>query len=183
MTTYILLFRGINVGGKRTIKMAELKACLAEIGLENVQTYIQSGNVVFQSDRDNHDALSADISACVGQQFGFQPSLMLLTQETLNQAIAQCPFEQSAENGKLLHFYFLANQPQSNALTKLNDVKADSESISLSERTLYLLAPDGIGRSTLVKQMEKRLDVSATGRNWNTVNQLQAITARIENSP
>ncbi|HHD81723.1 MAG TPA: DUF1697 domain-containing protein [Campylobacterales bacterium] len=166
MNKYILLFRGINVGGKNKLPMKALKHLLEENGYKNVQTYIQSGNVVLQSEtRPNVEHLSSEVE----QQFGFLPKIMMLDRAEFDFAFNNNPYP--LQEGKTVHFYFCEESPLLN-MEKIERYKATSERYQVIEKVFYLHAPDGIGRSKLVAKIEACLGVSATGRNLNTVNKL-----------
>lgn len=173
MQTYIALFRGINVGGRNILPMDELKALLGEMGCEGVETYIQSGNVVFRSRSDDRDTLGKEISRAISKRYGFEPKVYLLDADQLRRAIDGNPFDTGL--GKALHFYFLASYPDSPDLDRLDALKAGTEEYRLIDRVFYLYAPDGMGRSKLAANIEKCLGVPATGRNWNTVSRLRTM--------
>ncbi|BCE03736.1 DUF1697 domain-containing protein [Marinicellulosiphila megalodicopiae] len=169
MNTYIALLRGINVGGKNKLPMKELKALLTKHGLHDIQTYIQSGNVVFSCEH-----FDLDMGKLIEAEFGFCPDVMMLTKDQLLTSIKNCPF--TADEGKQLHYYFCKTQPQisKQALTEiLDEIKKPSESYQLINDVFYLYAPEGIGRSKLAERVEKKLKVSCTARNQNTILQLQ----------
>ncbi len=165
MKTYIVLFRGINVGGNNLLPMKELVALLEGHGYQNVITYIQSGNVVLQS----HSASSSEIAALVTDNYGFKPEVLVLDRSTFDAAIKNNPFHPA--EGKQAHFYFCSKAPKLNA-EKLDKYIGGSEQYELKGKVFYLFAPDGIGRSKLVANIESCLGVPATGRNLNTVNKL-----------
>ncbi|WP_199610083.1 DUF1697 domain-containing protein [Flocculibacter collagenilyticus] len=169
MGTYILLLRAINVGGKNLLPMKELVPLLETLGYHHIQTYIQTGNVVFQSEQL---PCTDTIQKSIEQQFSFKPSLMILTLDAFNEALANNPFKQ--REGKLVHYYFCQPQPSLD-LDKINQLKTPTELYAYHNHVFYLYAPDGIGRSKLVANIEKCLGVDATGRNLNTVNKLQTM--------
>lgn len=175
MHTLIALLRGINVGGRNKLPMRELKAVLAEIGLTGVQTYIQSGNVVFQTDRPDLSRLAAEIGAAVQDSHGFTPKVLLLELADLATAVSQNPFPAAEEQHKTLHFYFLGSNPTNPDLARLELLKTESEQFALIDTVFYLYAPDGIGRSKLAMKVEQVLGVAATARNWRTVSKLLEI--------
>ncbi|WP_420645317.1 DUF1697 domain-containing protein [Candidatus Leptofilum sp.] len=172
MNTIILLLRGINVGGRNKLPMRDLKAILAEIGLANVQTYIQSGNVVCQTDRTDLPTLAEEIGAAIGESQGFVPRILLLSLVDLETAVAQNPFPATDEQHKTLHFYFLESAPSNPDLARLEAAKSESEQFALIGSVFYLYAPDGIGRSKLATKVERALGVAATARNWRTASKL-----------
>ena len=178
MTTWIALFRAINVGGRNTLPMKELTDVLAQLGLSDIRTYIQSGNVVFRSSQHNRGALTAKICEAVHASHGFLPATIILKAEELAQAITANPFPAAATEPKSLHLYFLA-QPPAPDLAALNALKASSEAFAIVGQVFYLHAPQGIGRSKLAAGAEKRLGVETTARNWRTVNKVLALAREI----
>ncbi len=175
MQGIIALLRGINVGGRNKLPMRELTAILQGIGLENIQTYIQSGNVVFQTDRVDLDELAAEIGTAVAQSHEFTPKVMLLKAHRLKEAVAANPFPQGESEPKTLHFYFLETVPEAPDLAALESLKTDREQFQLIDAVFYLYAPDGIGRSKLAAKVERALGVGATARNWRTVSQIMTM--------
>lgn len=169
MTTYIALFRGINVGGKRSLPMQSLKAILEQLGCRQIKTYIQSGNVVFQHAEVDRAQFAGQIGAEIEKTHAFRPHVLLLTVNTFEQAIALNPFPEVAAKPKTLHVSFLAEEPGSPDLAGLESLKTENERFALIGRLFYLHAPDGIGRSKLAARIEKALGVPATDRNWRTV--------------
>ncbi|TAA43652.1 DUF1697 domain-containing protein [Corallincola spongiicola] len=173
MNTQIALFRGINVGGKNLVPMAELKPLIEDLGLQNVQTYIQSGNVLFQSSQTEQDDLAEKISSAVETQFGFKPEVMLVTPDDLQAAVDKSPFKNTEPKSQ--HFYFLSGTPTAPDFDTLDTLKSENESFELDEKIFYLFAPDGIGRSKLAAHIEKSLGVSVTARNRNSVTKMLAM--------
>jgi uncharacterized protein (DUF1697 family) len=143
--TYVGLLRGINVGGRNVLRMAELRSLREASGLVDVQTYIQSGNVVFRSDAADPGELARTIAGDVDAA------------------------------SKTLHLWFLADAPVDPDLARLEEVAAPTERFELAGRVFYLHAPDGIGRSKLAAQVERALDVPATARNGRTVAAVVAL--------
>ncbi len=172
MHTYIALFRGINVGGNRSLPMKDLVALLSALGCLNVKTYIQSGNAVFQSGNFDPAHLRTRIISAVEQRFGFAPDLMLLSPSDMQTAIDNNPFPEAIGVPKSLHLGFLASVPTNPDLAALERLKAGNERYALKDKVFYLHAPDGIGRSKLAARSEKALGVPMTDRNWATVIKL-----------
>lgn len=168
--TYIALFRGINVGSTRSLPMKDLVRILEDLGFEDVKTYIQSGNIVFQSDHACSAKDAAGISTAVEKKFGFRPNVMLLSKSQLDDAVARNPFP--TDEGKFLHFFFLAAEPDNPDLDALEAIKTKTEQFRLDGRVFYLYTPDGFGKSKLAERAERKLGVPATGRNFNTVRKL-----------
>lgn len=180
MNKYIVLIRGINVGGRNKLLMKELVVILKGLGCVNVKTYIQSGNVVLQSSNDNVTELSKIIGQAINQQQGFQPHIHILTTKDLQQAIDNNPFTEAKVDPKTLHFGFLDSMPSNPNIGKLAALKTTTEYFQLIDKVFYLNAPDGIGRSKLAAQSEKALGVPMTSRNWRTVDKLQSMLMELE---
>ncbi len=152
--------------------MKELKRLMEKMGCEAVTTYIQSGNVVFRHQEADAGGLRAGIAAAVRKDFGFEPNVLLLTMENLLTACENNPFPAGEAVPKTLHLYFLADDAADADLESLTALKSETERFELIDSVFYLHAPDGIGRSILAARVEKCLGVSATARNWRTVNRV-----------
>ena len=170
MKTWIALLRGINVGGRHTVPMRDLKALMEAAGFANVRTYIQSGNVVFEGKSRPTDELPTLIEG----EFGFRPEVFILSETELRTAIANNPF--AATEGKAIHFFFCDRSPKSFDRALLDSVKSASEDYALAGKVFYLYAPAGIARSTLVQKLGKAFaGVTMTARNLNTVRKLASM--------
>jgi uncharacterized protein (DUF1697 family) len=172
MQRWIALFRGINVGGNNILPMAALKSDLESLKLHRVRTYIQSGNVVFDSTSKSIGDLATRISRRIEEQHGFRPRVLFLSAKELQAAVSGNPFPEAVSVPKTLHFFFLDATPTEPNIKALDDAKASTENYALSNRVFYLHAPDGIGRSKLAMTAEKHLGVVGTGRNYRTVQKL-----------
>ena len=179
MNTFIALFRGINVGGNNILPMSELVEVLKSLKLDNVKTYIQSGNVVFQSKNTNTSELSKEISSTINKSHGFKPKTFLLDVKELEKAIAQNPFPEGEKEPKALHLFFLTSVPENPDLEALNSLKKENEQFKLIQKIFYLHAPDGIGQSKLAMKVEKALGVAATARNWRSVNKIMSMAIEL----
>jgi uncharacterized protein (DUF1697 family) len=177
LNTYIALFRGINVGGKNLLPMKELVPVLEAIGLSNVRTYIQSGNVVFQCEASEKKPLAAAIMAALGRSHGFTPEVLILTLEDVRNAVAFNPFPEGTSDPKTLHLFFLSTAPRDPGIARLEAVRTDSERFRLIGSVFYLHAPDGVGRSRLARMIERALGVPATARNWRSVSRIIEMAA------
>ncbi len=169
MNTYIALLRGINVGGNNKLPMKELVTVLEGLSLEKVKTYIQSGNVVFQSEQTDKARLSEKISAAIGKSHGFSPAILLLAVDELQAAMQANPFPEGEDEPKSLHLFFMEPAPQAPNLETLAALKAETERFVLIDKVFYLHAPDGIGRSKLAEKFGRGWQVNITARNWRTV--------------
>ena len=179
MNTFIALLRGINVGGRNILPMRELVGVLEGLGLSRVKTYIQSGNVVFQSDNKDTAALSQQIKRAIGQSHGFTPHVLILDINEFHDALTANPFPEGEHEPKTLHLYFLEAVPQHPDFETLESKKIDSEQFKLIDKVFYLHAPDGIGRSKLAEKVEKAMGVAATARNWRTVSKLMSMSEEV----
>jgi uncharacterized protein (DUF1697 family) len=179
MTTFVALFRGINVGG-RTIPMKELKELHEALGLKDVITYIQSGNVVFSSNEVDVAQLTQQIEDSFAERFGFRSKVMLRSEEEFSEIIAHNPFQDQPEKeSKWVVVVFLTAHPQSADLEDLQKKYSGPEEYYLIGQELYIYYANGIGRSKLTNALlEKTLKTAGTARNWNTVLQLQKIMQR-----
>ena len=175
MKTYIAFFRGINVGGNNILPMKELVTLLENLGSQNVKTYIQSGNAVFQNEEEDASLLSNRIRAAIKKSHGFEPQVLLLEPEEIERAVGSNPFPEAESEPKTLHAHFLASMPKNPDLDVLDRIKGDRERFVLEDGVFYLHAPDGIGRSKLAANAEELLGVAMTGRNWRTVCKIMAM--------
>ncbi len=174
MTLYIALLRGINVGGHKVIKMADLKRVFESIGLKQVKTYIQSGNIVFESEEDIN-FLKDRIQSEIKNEFDFDVPVMLRTYGEFINIIKQCPYEvHSLLEGESVHVAFLANVLSEEETSQLLTFKSELEDCYIDEKVAYLFFKNSIRNSKLMNQFQK-LHTPATVRNWRTVNKLKAI--------
>jgi uncharacterized protein (DUF1697 family) len=178
MQMWIALLRGINVGGNNMLPMTTLKRDLESLKLKQVRTYIQSGNVVFESPDKTASSLTKKIAARIEEQHGFLPQVLILSREDLLKAIQSNPFPKAVPDPKTLHFFFLAQPAVAPNVKALNDAKSAKENYKIVDRVFYLYAPDGIGRSKLAANAEKYLGVMATARNYRTVVRLSEMVER-----
>lgn len=180
MATWIGLFRGINVGGNNILPMARLKSDLEALKLSNVRTYIQSGNVVFDSSARAAASLTRKIVLRIEEQHGFRPHLLLLHPEDLVSAIESNPFPAAVAQPSTLHFFFLAGRATNADSKALERARSPSENYKLTESVFYLHAPEGVGRSRLAANAEKHLGVVTTSRNYRTVEKLLSMATRAD---
>lgn len=167
MKTHIALLRGINVGGNNILPMKELVSLMEASGYKSVKTYIQSGNIVYQSEDNDNEKLSSLIE----QKFGFKPYVFVLSIDEFKRAMNNCPYQ--SDQGKEIHYFFLEGNNIIIDHSLLESLKADSEQYQLIDNVFYLYAPDGIGRSKLVEKIAKAFPgTTMTARNLNTINKL-----------
>ncbi|ATU91389.1 hypothetical protein B5P45_17285 [Phyllobacterium zundukense] len=178
MTIYIVLFRGINVGGNKIIKMETLRTVLTKAGFADVKTYIQSGNLVLTS-KQTARRIDDTISDLFPKTFGFESRVSVRNIDEWNCMIAKNPYPQAEQNPKSLHAVILDNDPTDAALAEFEIKAGESESFTLRNRVLYLYTPDGFGTSKLALALDRVLKVPLTARNWRTVLTLQKMAAEI----
>jgi uncharacterized protein (DUF1697 family) len=174
MPVYISMLRGINVGGNKLIKMDELRKSIAALGFEQVQTYIQSGNVVFKTAKASPAALSKRIEETILADFGHSVSVISRTLDEMSKAIANNPFlKQPGIDVEKLHVAFLSAPPAAPALKKLSELTLAPDQSRCLGKEVYLYFPNGFSNSSLFKHpLDRVLSVTATTRNWKTVNTL-----------
>lgn len=175
MTRWVALFRGINVGGKNPLSMKQLTLDLAGLKARNVRTYIQSGNVVFDTDAGSAESLAKSIEVRIEQEYGFRPRVLLLSPDDLHNAIRRNPFPEAVADPTSLHFFFLERPAADPDIKALEAARAGSERYAVTDRVFYLHAPGGVGRSRLAAAAEKHLGVVTTARNYRTVEKLMAL--------
>jgi uncharacterized protein (DUF1697 family) len=167
----VLLFRGINVGGNKVVRMEALRKALSDAGFGEVATYIQSGNVVITAD-DNEEAIQSRVEAIFSEQFGFSSRPTVRSLERWRQVVGGNPFgDAAAEDGRRVHAVLLDGEPDEAALQEL-EALAGTERMAKAKGVLYLHTPDGFGISKVAESLDKVLKVPLTARNWNTVLKL-----------
>ena len=174
---YIAFLRGINVSGKNKIKMAELRQYLAELDILNIQTYIQSGNIIFESSEVNINILEQDITDKIKEKFGFDVPTLVLTIEQLQKVVDNHPFAKDLENDKkFISVTFLAKTATPENIEMLLALNYPNEFIELQGQVIYGFFPKGFGRAKLTNtRMERVLKVACTTRNWRTCNKVLEI--------
>jgi len=177
MAIYIALLRGINVGGKNIIKMADLKLAFEAMGLTQVRTYIQSGNVLFQSNEEE-EPLRKLIEHELELTFDFKITVILRTSAELERIIVHCPFSEKevseanlSSKGESLYVSLLLHAPLQKGIDRFGTYQSESDEFKIEGREVYLLFHDSIRNSKLANNLQK-LDVPATVRNWKTINKL-----------
>ena len=174
MTNYISILRGINVSGQKSIKMADLKTLYENLGFSNVKTYVQSGNVVFQSKAEKTELLEQKIHEQIKNKYGFEVPVIVMTVDKLKTIIDSNPLKDDpAKEEKFLHVTFLGSKPENYDEEAIFSKKAGQEEIVITDEAVYLYCPHGYGTSKLNNNfLENKLKVTATTRNWKTTNEL-----------
>ncbi|MDG5490283.1 DUF1697 domain-containing protein [Psychroserpens sp. SPM9] len=178
MRTYIVLLRGINVGGYKKVPMAELRELLTETGFEEVNTYIQSGNIILQSS-ETAVQIEAKVKTAIQSHFGFEVSVIAKTRSELIQIFEACPFsEEQMENS---YFILLSDIPDAEKVDEVNQITYNNEVFHIMDDCLYFYASIGYGNSKFNMNMfEKKLKVNATSRNYKTMVKLIAMSSENE---
>jgi uncharacterized protein (DUF1697 family) len=170
--TYIALLRGINVSGQKIIKIEELRKLFESLGFENVKTYIQSGNVIFNSRIDSAEKIVKSVEKKIKEVYSFDVTVIIRTRDELSTIIKSNPFSKTNPAEKL-YVLFLSDIANNDNVEKLLPYKSKTEEFRLIGKEIYLYYPDGYGKSKLTNNIfESKLGVKATTRNWNTVNKL-----------
>ncbi|WP_430788039.1 DUF1697 domain-containing protein [Virgibacillus flavescens] len=171
MTTYIALLRAINLGKYNKVKMADLRSLLESLGLENVQTYIQSGNVIFDSTLNN-EQLQKKLEEKMEAKFGFPIPVMLRTVSEFEEIVQKCPYESAKLlEGESVHVAFLSGLPLQEKINALTSYTNEVDEYQIKGTEIYIYFRQNLHKSKLPAQL-KKLDVSATLRNWKTVMKL-----------
>ncbi|MBV7269520.1 DUF1697 domain-containing protein [Winogradskyella luteola] len=171
MNTYIALLRGINVGGHKKVPMAELRELLTSFGLKNVKTYIQSGNVIFQSLGNDNKALEKQIKQSILDHFGFDVSVLVKTRAQLKKIFDDCPF--SEEKKVNSYFAVLTEIPNEDLVLEACKKTYENEEYKILNNCLYFYCANGYGKAKFnLNFFERKLNVNATSRNYNTLNKL-----------
>ncbi len=174
MPTYIAILRGINVSGSKLLKMADLKSALQAMGLDEVETYIQSGNVKFSTSKETPIKLAKDIEQMINETFGYEVPVIVLEKEDLESVTSSNPFLVKGDiDPKALYVTFLGEKPSHEKLRSLNEISSGDDEFKVENKTIFLYCHSGYGRTKLTNNLfEKKLGVTATSRNWKTVMKL-----------
>lgn len=175
---YIALIRGINIGRSKRIKMADLVKTLESLGFKNIKTYLQSGNVIFEHDSSDIAEIVGSIGRKISEIFSFSVDVIIRTKDELENIVNGNPFikESDIELDKL-HVTFLSDIPDQKAVLNLDINKAENEKFEIIGREVYLYCPNGYARTKLKNDaFEKKLNTTATTRNWKTTNKLMELS-------
>jgi uncharacterized protein (DUF1697 family) len=169
----LALLRGINLGGKNVLPMKDLQRIFLDAGCSDVQTYIQSGNVIFRAPLRVLQNLPSSVTSLIAERFGYQIPVVLRTAEQLADAIAGNPFVKPGADLKPLHVMFLADQPTAQAAAKLDPDRSPPDTFVVRNREVYLHLPNGVGKSKLLNSyFDSKLATVSTCRNWATILKL-----------
>ena len=174
MFTHLALLRGINVSGHNMMKMEALKSMLESVGFQNVQTYIQSGNVLVDSDEENAASVGFKIKQEIFAAFGHEVPVVVVSQNDLENCFKNNPYLKEKEvDTKKLYVVFLSNTLKSESINDLKISQFKPDEASIDGNKIFIKYAVGAGKTRLdQKYIEKKLNLTATIRNWNTVTQL-----------
>lgn len=171
---HLALLRGINVSGHNMIKMDTLKKLLEDIQFQNVETYIQSGNVFVETTEENQNSVGFTIKQEIFKQLGFDVPAIVISKSDLEKCLTNNPFfKEKNVDTKKLYVAFISKELNNNALNDLKISQFKPDEAYIDENRIYMKLETGAAKTKLTqKYIEKKLNVTATSRNWNTVNKL-----------
>ncbi len=176
VTRYVAFLRGINVGGKQKIAMAELRAMLADLGFTDVATLLQSGNAVFTGKDDDEASVVRTLDAQLQATFDMPVRTVVRTADELAEVVANDPFKGIADDGAKYTVTFLSAPPGENFAAAFDPADIEPEKLTIIGREVYSWCPDGLADAQVNKVLtERRLGAVPTTRNWNTVTKLLAL--------
>ena len=180
MKTYIALLRGINVSGHKIVKMEILRKVLGELDYENIATYIQSGNIIFDSAIDDVAVLEQQIAYKIEEHFGFLVPVLITTLSELKTVVADNPFvAENLADATQPYVAILSAVPTTENLAQLQSTDFANDKFINKNRVLYLWYADSAANTKLNNAIiEKKLQVKATARNWKTILKLIALTEK-----
>jgi uncharacterized protein (DUF1697 family) len=172
MARHVVLLRGINIGSRNRVSMPALREALEEAGFTDVQTYLQSGNIVVES-RAKPETVRKKVEQLIEQRFGLEIAVVVRTRAELAAVVKRNPHAKVATNPKAYQVTFLEQKLPAKTVRELEEAAADDERVVVSGREVYAWHPQTIARSKLwAKLAGKDLGVTATSRNWTTVEAL-----------
>ena len=182
MPTYIALLRGINIGPHKRMKMEKLRASCEALGFRNVKTYIQSGNVICQAGKLSSDAAARRIEAQIVKDFGFSADVIARTADEMKKILESNPLlKESDVDVEKLHVVFLSEAPSSESMKKLESIVLAPDKVRHKGKEIYFYFPNGVSGSSIWKHnLDRVLGISATMRNWRTVNTLHQMAGECE---
>lgn len=176
MNHYIILLRGINVGGHNKLPMQELRDLLIQNGYTDVKTYIQTGNIFLSSPKVKIIAIAAHISSLIEVKFKYQLTVLGLTGTEIDNCLLKNPFLKVEEDFKKIHVIFLNKIPNNALVEEIKNFKSNNDSFTVIDKFIYIHYPDNSRNSKLsIAFFEKKLQVKASARNWKTVLKLDEL--------
>jgi len=189
MASHVALLRGINVGGRNKVPMADLREVVTSLGHTGVTTYIQSGNVLFSTADADTAKLAAALESAIGERFGIWSSVVVLSRDELAEVLASNPYPDEP-NPRLVHVVFLNAEPPEDLLARIAAAesaaaaKGSRDTVRAAGRALFVHTPDGYGTSELAQALfriisapgkQKKQELAATARNWATATKLLSL--------
>jgi len=175
MKTYIALLKGINVGGHKKVPMAELRELLSKSGFENVQTYIQSGNVILQSNNSDISKIESDIEKSIEDYFGFEVSVLVKTRQDLQRIFDDSSFTEDKK--KASYFMMLHDCPSDDLVKEASEKVYEGEEYNIIKDCIYYYHDKGLGKAKFnVNFFERKFKTFATARNYNTMVKLLSLS-------
>ena len=169
---YVALLRGVNVGGRNKLPMADLRDIFSAAGYSAVRTYIQSGNVVFEAEEDLAERTPEIVTESIRRRFGYETVVVVRSREELRQVADSNPFDTSGDP-RFLQVAFLEHAPDTEAIARLDPQRSPPDAFAVRGRHVYLHYPDGVARSKLTNEyLAAQLQTASTMRNWRTVLRL-----------
>jgi len=176
MNTYIVLLKGINVGGHKKVPMAELRESLTKSGFQNVQSYIQSGNVLLQSKIGDISTIEIGIEKTIKDDFGFEVSVLVKTRQELHCIFDNSPFEEVKK--KASYFMMLHDCPNEDLVKEASEKVYENEDYKIINDCIYYYNEKGLGKAKFnVNFFERKFKTFATARNYNTMVKLLSLSA------
>jgi uncharacterized protein (DUF1697 family) len=177
MIKYLALLRGINVSGHNMIKMDALKKMLENMGFQNIETYIQSGNIFFDSEEENAASVGFKIKQEISKVFGYDVPVIMISKTDLELCFKNNPYLKEKEcDIKKLYVAFISKELTAAAINDLKISNFKPDEAAIDSNRIYIKYAIGAGKTNLdQKYIEKKLNVVATIRNWNTVTKLLEI--------
>jgi uncharacterized protein (DUF1697 family) len=176
---YIAMLRGINVSGQKMIKMTDLKRLFEDLGSENVVTYIQSGNIVFDYNKISIDQLKSLIEKEIKNKFDFDVPVIIRTPAELKTLLEKNPFTEFPETENKVYFIFMDKEAEKERIEKFIAADHEPEKFVISGKEICFLCPNGYGKAKLNNNIfESKLKVVATTRNLKTVRELVRLGSR-----
>jgi uncharacterized protein (DUF1697 family) len=176
VTAFVALLRGVNVGGRTQVPMARLKAIAEALGLAEPRTLLQSGNLVFRTDRSDFAALEQTLEAAIADAFGYGADVLLRDAAAWDTALAANPFAEEARRDPTHSLVMALRTPPSDAAAAaLAEAATGDERVAVAGAHAYLFFPAGISKTKLTNvRIERLLGTRGTARNWNTVKKIAA---------
>jgi uncharacterized protein (DUF1697 family) len=174
--TYVLLLRGINLGAKRRLAMADLRELLDGLGYDDVRTHLQSGNVVLRA-KGPATVLKKEVEAALATHCGFDVDVVVRTKAQLDKVVAHDPFAGMATDGSRYLVVFLEKAPPVAWRRRLGDGDHDPDEVAVQGKEIYLWLPKGVHDSKLAREATGKGVGAATARNWNVVTKLAELAA------